>query len=116
MTDDYQRLIDATAHLPGVEQSMSWGTPSLVIAKKMMVRCHEDPGVAVIRMNIDQRAAFINAQPDRYFLTDHYRRHPYVLARIQSLTDDDLYISLTDAWLDLAPTALKKRFNPRRQP
>jgi hypothetical protein len=112
MNSAFQRLVKATAHLPGVTESDSWGTPSLKVADKMLARMHEEPGVVVIRINLDQRQSFIDAQPDAYFVTDHYRKHLYVLGRLPNLTDDDLDVVLTDGWRNLAPARLRKLHPP----
>jgi hypothetical protein len=60
-------------------------------------------------MKIDQRDALIADAPDIYYLTDHYRDHPYVLVRMQRVRGDVLRELVTGAYRYVCGEMSKKR-------
>ena len=48
----------------------------------------------------------MRADPDTYFITDHYTGYPWVLVRVAAILEDELRELLEDAWRRLAPTKL----------
>jgi hypothetical protein len=43
-----------------------------------------EPGIiALQRPSIDERDMLLEAEPDLFFITDHYRDYPYVLMRLE---------------------------------
>jgi hypothetical protein len=43
------------------------------------------------------------ADPDAFFVTEHYSPFPYMLVRLSAVAKDDLAELLTDAWRLVAP-------------
>jgi len=81
--------------LPGVEAIVRYdGAPGLAIAGVFMagLAAHESAELdtLVVRANPEERELFIQDAPQVYYLTDYYRPHPVVLARIRKLTPDAL--------------------------
>ncbi len=52
----------------------------------------------------------MEAAPQFYFETDHYKGWPVVLVRIQDIPHDELALRLRRAWLTQAPKTLAKAF------
>lgn len=50
-----------------------------------------EPDTLVVRMNLADRDALLEDAPDTYYLTEHYERHPVVLARLSHLDSDALH-------------------------
>jgi hypothetical protein len=48
----------------------------------------------------------ISTQPAVYFITDHYRGYPAVLARLAKLTVGEARVALARAWRQKAPKKL----------
>jgi len=44
-----------------------------------------EPGSLVVRADLDERDGLLEDAPEVYYLTDYYRRHPVVLARLSRL-------------------------------
>lgn len=82
--DDVRRIVLA---LPGVEERPSYGTPALFAGKKLLVRLKEDGKDIVLRMPVEQKAFLIEADPDTFYETDHYKGWPAVLARLDRLDE-----------------------------
>jgi hypothetical protein len=84
--------------LPGVEESTSYRTPAMKVRGKLIARLKEDGKTIVVPMTIADRAMRMEADPDVFFVTDHYVPWPYVLVRLAAITRTDLREMLQDAW------------------
>jgi hypothetical protein len=89
---------DLALALPGVEESTSYRTPAMKVRGKLIVRLKEDGETIVIPMPVTDREVRIAADPDIFFVTDHYVPWPYVLVRLAKITRMDLRELLHDAW------------------
>lgn len=99
--------VRAIAHaLPGVEDDTHFGTPSLKVRKKLIVRLKEDGETLVLRVPFVVRDHLMTASPDVYHITDHYRDHPSVLVRLANANRAELAALIEDAWRAAAPKRL----------
>ena len=80
--------------LPGVEESTAYGSPALKVHGKLLacVPSHRsaEPGSLVVRVDFDERAELLAADPDVYYVTDHYLNDTSVLVRLSRVTPDVL--------------------------
>jgi len=76
--------------LPGVEESTSYGTPAFKFRKKLIARLHQDGRSLVLKVGDATRDHLLQADPGTFFITDHYRGYPYVLAHLDRLSTEDL--------------------------
>lgn len=97
--------------LPGLEEGTSYGTPAFKVRGKLVVRLREDGETLVVRSDAMSRAALIRVAPDVFFLTDHYRDHPWVLVRMANLHRTQLLALLDDAWRRVAPKRMVEAFD-----
>ena len=101
--------------LPDVEEGTSYRTPALQVRGKSFVRLKEDgESVVFFVEDLDERDLLLRTRPDVYFITDHYRGYPAVLARLAKLTAAECRARLAMAWRKKAPPALLKRFDAGR--
>jgi hypothetical protein len=84
--------------LPDAEESTSYGTPALKVRGTLFVRLKEDGETVVVRMDLPERAVRIAAEPDVFFVTDHYVGYPYVLVRLAAVSKGELREVLRGAW------------------
>ena len=82
----YETVRELARELPNVEESTSYGTLALKVRKKLMVRLKEDGKTVVLLVGFDQRDILMQVDPDAFFITDHYRGYPSVLAKLPRLT------------------------------
>jgi hypothetical protein len=75
--------------LPGVEEGTSYGTPAFRCKKKLIARLHQDGASLVLKVGNATRDHLLQADPDTFFITDHYRGYPYVLAHLDRLSATD---------------------------
>ena len=74
----------------GVEEGTSYGTPAFKLKKKLLARLHQDGKSLVLKVGDATRDHLLQADPDTFFITDHYRGYPYVLAHLDKLSAADL--------------------------
>ncbi len=98
--------------LPGTTEGLSHGTPAFYVNKKILARLWENGEVLVV--HTDEREKWMQADPETFFITDHYRNYPYILIRLDKVEPEDLKKLLTDAWLKKASKTLLKEYQGNR--
>jgi hypothetical protein len=93
--------------LPEAEESTTYGEPAFHVRGKLFawLSPHER-GALVLRCDPEERPLLIDAQPDAFYVTPHYERHPVVLVRLDLVALEELAERLSDAWLLTAPKRL----------
>ena len=95
--------------LPEVEEGTSYGTPALKVRAKLMARLKEDGKTLVLRVTWEERERLLAVCPEVFFLTEHYRSGPWVLARLSAATAAQANTSLLHAWQQSAPLSLQRK-------
>ena len=85
----------AALALPGVELAIKYdGAPVLRVqgtfVAGLATHASAEPDTLVVRADEEDREWLLADAPDIYYLTDYYRPHPVVLARLSRLTKDAL--------------------------
>jgi hypothetical protein len=105
--------------LPGVVESTSYGTPALKVGKQLLVRLHQDGETLVVIVGMDAREMLLDADPEVFFVTDHYAGYPAVLVRLARVKRAALAAVLEEAHRALAPSqraAAKAKPAPKAKP
>ena len=102
-----ERALRAGGGLPGLETGMSYGTPALKVRGKLLARV-KDAHTLVVMCALEDKELLLEAAPDIYFETDHYKGWPAILVRMGAIADDELAHRLEQAWRAKAPKALVK--------
>lgn len=92
--------------LPGVEEGTAYGTPAFRIRGKFFLRLREDGESLAVKISFDERELLMRADPEAFFLTDHYRGYPAILIRMSAITRSALAEVLEQAWAGIAPAKL----------
>ena len=95
--------------LPNVEEGTSYGTPALKVGGQLFVRLHQDLDKIVLKMPFDRREEMMAADPQIYFITDHYAEYPYILVSLAHVRADALPDLLNLAYRAAASPAKKRR-------
>jgi hypothetical protein len=116
ITFDTVRAIGLT--LPDVEEATMYGTPALKVRGQWLVcvPTHKsaEPDSLAVRADFAQRDEMIAAEPEIYYVKEHYVSYPVVLVRLSRVHPDALADLVTGAWR-LAAAADKRR-RSRRTP
>ena len=92
--------------LPAVEEGTSYGTPAFRVRGKFFARMWEDGETLVLKIGFDARELLLQADPETFYITDHYRGYPAVLVRLPAVEPGQLRDLLEEAWRFNAPKRL----------
>ena len=99
--------------LPGVEEGTAYGAPALKINGQLLAcmatNKAAEPNTLVLRVDFSERDELIEAEPDVYYLKDHYVDYACVLVRLKRVPPDALPDLLRMAWHFMNSKAKKKR-------
>jgi len=99
MSAAYEGYLQIALKLPGTEVSVSYGTPSVKVGGKVLSRLRTDAeGALAIRCDFIDREMLLQADPDVFFITDHYRDYPMILVRLDKIRADALPDLVERAW------------------
>jgi len=88
--------------LPEVEEGTAYGTPAWRVRKKLFARLRDEETVAV-RVDQGERELLMGAEPEVFYITDHYRDYAWMLVRLAAIPEDELAEVLEDSWRRVAP-------------
>jgi hypothetical protein len=97
--------------LPGVIEATSWGEPCLKAHGKLWTWWSPSEDAPVFKVPFEEREILVEAEPERFFFTPHYRNHPLVLVRPEMLELDWAKANLMRVWRAQAPKRLLKEFD-----
>jgi hypothetical protein len=106
----FSELVGQALKLPGVEEGLCYGTPALRVKGKFLLRLKEDGESVAIKIPMDDRDVLLKADPEVFYLTDHYRGYPAVLFRLSAIRSEQLSDLLEHAWRFVAPKRLLTAF------
>jgi hypothetical protein len=76
--------------LPGVEEDSSARGTGFKVHGKLLaceaIHKSAEPGSLMVRIGSTEREFLLAAEPDTYYLTDHYRGYPAVLVRLSKVS------------------------------
>jgi hypothetical protein len=97
--------------LPETKEGTSYGTPAFFVRGKLFARQHQSGEALVVKIDLDERDVRMQADPQAYFITDHYLNYPLMLVRLSNVYRDDLRELLLESWRRSAPKRLLANFD-----
>jgi len=80
LAEHYRRVLEIAQRLPGVEATRAYGTPCIKVDGKIMARLRsESEGGLALRCDFPERQMLMQADPQAFYVTDHYLDWPMVL-------------------------------------
>ena len=108
---------DVVMSFPETETGTSYGHASYKSFGKFLTRLRdEDDSVVLGRVPLDEREMLLEADPETFHITDHYKSYPYVLARLKRLDAKTLRGYLTRQWRHNAPKKWLKVWDEGQAP
>jgi len=95
-------------NLPGFSERPCYSTPGFYVNKKLFARMKEDCETLVVQTL--EREKWMEADPDTFFVTDHYLNYDYMLVALNTVKPEDLEKLLVTAWYNRAPKKLAEAF------
>ena len=94
--EDYRAIVMS---FPGVEEGTAYREPAFLVRGKFLSRLRaQDNSVVFLEVGPDERELLIEAEPQTFHVTDHYRDYPAVLARLETLHPDALRGLIERRW------------------
>src|SRR5271170_891734 len=81
----YDIVREMALALPNVEEGRSYGAPALKMKGKLFVRLREDLDSIVLKTTFDRREELMAADPETYYITDHYLEYEWILVRLSKV-------------------------------
>ena len=94
--------------LPGVDETTSYGQPTLKAHGKLWVWWSPHEDAPVFKVPIEEREMLVEVEPETFFFTPHYKDYPLVLVRPEKLDLDWAKANLIKVWRAQAPKRLLK--------
>ncbi len=111
----WQDVVEIGLALPEVEVGTSFRTPALRVRGKGMCRLRTGPDALVLRViDLGEREALLQGQPEAFFSTPRYDGYPYVLVRLDRVERALLAELLEDAWRLRAPKRVVAAYDAAR--
>ena len=99
MTPDQMRAIALA--IPGAEEGFSMGSAAFRVNGKLLVRLLAED-VMLTGIAYDEREVLLEAEPQVFHITPHYKDYPAVMARLEALTPETLNSFLWRRWREIA--------------
>ena len=113
MTLDEMREIALS--FPGATEGSSYGKPSFLVNKKFFTRLRrEDASLVLLEVSFDEREMLMEAEPQTFHFTAHYKDYPSVLARMEHLHPGSFRAFLERRWRKIAPKKAVKEWDAAR--
>jgi hypothetical protein len=86
----YENVRQIAMALPRVGEGTWHGLKVLKVKGKLFISLREDLDSIAIRMPLDLGEEMMAADPETYYVTDHYRDYPWMLVRLSKVRADAL--------------------------
>ncbi len=104
--DDVRELALA---LPETIERSSYGTPGFRVGDRLFARLHQDGESLVVWVDMDEREMLAQTEPEKFFWTPHYEKHPMLQVRLAAVDREELGEVLRASWRRRASAAVLKR-------
>ena len=108
---DWQTVRELALELPDVEE-VPGDRPSVRVHGKLFawIARERDGGGLAVRVDPQEKELILDANPDVYFTSPHYRGYPAVQLKLEAIERDELAQRIEDAWLIQAPKRVVREF------
>jgi hypothetical protein len=97
---------------PETEEGTAYGHPAFKAFGKFLTRIRgEDDSLVIVGVGFDEREMLIEAEPEVFHVTPHYRNYPAVLARLSKVDAETVRGLLERRWRAVAPRKFLKAFD-----
>ena len=71
---------------PGASEGPYFGKPAIFLGEDYLCRVHDKESAVVLRTgSMEMREVMLEAEPGLFYITDHYKSFPVILARLSAL-------------------------------
>lgn len=88
--------------LPEVTEGTAHGAPAWKLGRTLLacqaIHKSAEPNSLMVKIDPEERTALLSAQPDIYYLTEHYANIAVVLVRLAQINRRELQALLNESW------------------
>ena len=114
---DFDLVREIALELPDVEETTIHGAPSLKVRGRLLAcpALHKsaEPNTLAVKIDFERRDELIAADPETYYLKDHYLEYPVVLVRLNRVHPDALRELLLIGWRHVLKSARQRAARTR---
>src|ERR1051325_3366904 len=94
----------------GASEGPYFSNPAVFVAEKFLTRVHTKEEAMVLAIgSMEMRDMMLEAEPKLFYITDHYKNFPYLLARLTKLDKATLKDLLNARLLRIEAKTKKKK-------
>lgn len=97
--------------LPGAEEGFNMGSVVFKVNGKVLCRLLSDETAMFTGVGFDEREMLLEARPDVFHVTPHYRDYPAMLVNLGPLDPTECASFLEKRWRQIAPKRAVKDFD-----
>ena len=97
--------------MPNVEAASAYGKPGYKAFGKFLTRLRAEDNSVVLYCTFDEREMLMEAEPETFHITPHYKDYPSVLARLDRIDPGSLRNFLERRWRQVAPKKFLKEYD-----
>ena len=95
--------------IPGTNERLWFNQPSVFLHDRFLAKTHHKEDAVTLQVgSMEMRDMMLEAEPKLFYITDHYRKFPFVLVRLSALTRTVLKEMLMGRAAQLAAMPVKK--------
>ena len=95
--------------IQGTDERLWFNQPSVFIHDRFLAKTHHKESAVTLQVgSMEMRDMMLEAEPELFYITDHYRKFPFVLVRLSALTKTVLKEMLVGRAAQLAAMPVKK--------
>ena len=102
--------------IPGTEEVLWFRKPAVFLNSQFLTKVHDKEEAMTLRVSsMEMRDMMLEAEPELFYITDHYRNFPFILVRLTALTPKLLKEILVGRAAQLAEKPVKKARKPAKK-
>lgn len=99
---------------PEAHEEGHWGKPSFRVRNRIFATVGEEPGVAILKVPVDDQEVLLAAQPEA-FTTNAWSKQGWLGARLDVIDPELFDELLEDSWRRIAPKRAIKALEEQRE-
>ena len=73
--------------IPGTHERLWFNQPSIFLHDRFLAKTHHKEDAVTLQVgSMEMRDMMLEAEPELFYITEHYRKFPFLLARLSALT------------------------------
>ncbi|MGZ4650024.1 MAG: MmcQ/YjbR family DNA-binding protein [Kineosporiaceae bacterium] len=107
----------AALSLPETSERPYNRRPAFRVRDRLFIRVHELPDTLFVRCGgLEERDELLAAEPEKFFITEHYSGYPGLLVRLGAVDLEELTELVTESWRLNAPRRLLAAWDAEHPP